>query len=321
MARRPASAGRAALPGPRSLNPPTDQPTARPPLRRGVGAIFFAVMLVGLMGVWATSQHLVVSNVRHRIRLAEAERATLRAALMLAEQGPLYFTVASSGDDDPTREAADLSLATRVRRLVPGEVLQTDDLPWLWDKDLLEYPVAVAETRMIAYLLESETPPSAFAVECPCQAARDTIRNGKRSEGGAALRAGPRPKAPSNDGPTERELAALVDCGAYRDYLENYADLPGNDPDRARVATQVLGDYQAVALRGVVEFHAITRAYVGLLPVYARVRLRYQFGMQSSPCPDVEADREAAGFGSSVRLVPVELGRILETWRGNDGPP
>lgn len=274
--------------------------------RRGFGALVFVLVLLGILAAWAGSQHFVVSAARHRVRIAEAEREGIHAALAIAAQGPLLFELGAAGEEGSPEEPGDRALASRIRALLPGEVLSVDDLPIVWDPTFSALPVEVASTRLDAWFVDVRAPPGGPPPICKCGRPEDDTRTG-----------GPRLEVTAD---SERARAAGVDCEAYGAFLEEFGDLPPLDTRRVLAHKKVAGDYRTIEMRGVMEFEVVVRAEVGRLPIHARARVRHPFVMRSSPCPDVEAAYEALGFGSSVTLNPIQLGRFLETWRG-DAPP
>lgn len=273
--------------------------------RRGFGAIAFVLLLLALLGVWAASQEFVVGSTRARVRGAEAEREALQAALALGAQGPILFGIGAAGGDAGVAEPADTSLAARIRELLPGERLELEGLPVVWDPSFSVLPVEIEEARALAWLIDVRAPPDGPPPICNCgRPEEDAARGGPRVEVSAEW---------------ERDRAGAVDCEAYGEFLDRFGDEPPLSVGRVLAQKEVLGDYRPIEMRGVVDVVVTTRVPLGRVPIRARVRTRYPFTMASSPCPDLEAARAALGFGSSVEVVPIELGRFVQVWRG-EGP-
>jgi hypothetical protein len=269
--------------------------------RRGFAAIVFALSMATLLAMWAATQRVATSSTRSRLLAATARQTALYAAIAVAEQGPALFTVAVAGGDTPAREPDDRSLAARVRSLGPDDVLEVEDLPLVIDPEVLGEGAEIRTTRLKAFLTDVGEASRAAGAGCPCAAGRAVAR--------AARGLPPAPPPPTR--PPE------VDCDKYREYREKIAPLAEGDPMRQAYEVVYLEGYRPVRWTGMLEIEVEAAGALQGAKAGARVRLRYPFTMESSPCPDVSAEFEALGYSSTVRLVPVEVGRFVETWSGD----
>ncbi len=246
--------------------------------RRGFVTLVLVLLFGALLLVWGGSQHFTTHAIAKRLRIAEADRRVLLVAESSIEQS--IASLKARAEWGGGSEEGGGALAEFFGSLEPGGISAQDLAGPKLGSEHDPFQPRVLAVRVQAY------PRTGRGMGTPPEATEP-----------------PRP------------VSSPVDCEQFRKHLEEWSGRPYDDPDRRAARHELYGDWRPPASHGILEMIAIAKVDVSGVRVYKRLESLWQYSLEAPACPEVRAEVTGSEAGSDLSIHPVELARVIQTWR------